>query len=196
MTRTLSFLFALCFSAIAAASGGLSAASATKVAKSHEDEAQACYAAGKSRNAELAGRVALDLVIEPGGQVKRANATPTPRYTDKASLACLVDAAKGWRFPKGSAPLSVTVAFTFGDISTPPPEVAAPVARRQPPAPAPPPAKPAAPPPDTTKNDAPLAEPPPLPPAEAPPVDAAPGDAPATTTASPPGDNGATPPPQ
>ncbi len=103
--------------AMALAAAGLSRATAEKVVKEHESEATACFTDAQQKTPDLAGRVALDIVIEPSGKVKSAHATPTPTYTDQASLKCIEDVAKSWHFPKGSARVWITYPFSFGNVA-------------------------------------------------------------------------------
>lgn len=70
-----------------------------EILRSHYDELQACYEAGRVHAPRLTGRVDVRFVIEMDGRVSSASSLPQTNLRDRNTVACIVDAYKRFVFP-------------------------------------------------------------------------------------------------
>lgn len=66
-----------------------------------------CYLSGLARNADLAGKITVEMLIEPGGKVLDAR-TRASTMGDAGVENCVLESVRRWQFPE-AADGSVTV---------------------------------------------------------------------------------------
>ena len=92
--------------------GGLDPELVRRVVRSHLRELRRCYDRGLARDRDLAGRVAVGLVIATNGQVS-ATSVQEDTLRDGLVAPCIAAAARRWRFPKPRSCGVVTVVYPF-----------------------------------------------------------------------------------
>jgi TonB family protein len=95
-------------------SGGLPREVILKVVKRHQSEIKYCYDAQLSQARDLAGKVAVLFVIDPGGAVSEAAIAESTLSSDPVE-ACMLGAIRRWKFPEpaGGGTVSVTFPWVF-----------------------------------------------------------------------------------
>ena len=95
-------------------SGGLPREVILKVVKRHQSEIKYCYDAQLSQVRDLAGKVAVLFVIDPGGAVSEAAIAESTLGSDPVE-ACMLGAIRRWKFPEpaGGGTVSVTFPWVF-----------------------------------------------------------------------------------
>jgi outer membrane biosynthesis protein TonB len=91
--------------------GALEHEAIRKVVRKHIDEVRSCYSTALTPCPNLNGRVAVEFVIEASGEVGESKLREATT-TDKTAK-CIVEAVKGWRFPRPSDGKPVTVIYPF-----------------------------------------------------------------------------------
>jgi hypothetical protein len=77
-----------------------------------------CYAKGLERNANLEGRMAVKLQIDPTGKVTTAGLADT-KVTDKDTVKCIIEALREMHAPKNPGPLvSVLLPLELSTLTT------------------------------------------------------------------------------
>jgi len=94
--------------------GQLDRAIIERVIRQHRREIRSCYEQELQRNPGLEGRVVVSFVIDPTGQVARAN-VGTSTMGNKTVEDCITLRVRRWRFPepKGGGLVRVNYPFTF-----------------------------------------------------------------------------------
>ena len=80
----------------------------------HEAELQKCYERALKRDPNLAGRVTLDVTIEPSGRASRTKAQ-AQTMSDSVMFECMERQVQGWRYPQpegGSARVRKPITFS------------------------------------------------------------------------------------
>lgn len=83
--------------------------------RAHISEVWACYKQGLARDPQLTGRVSVQFQIDARGAVKRAEVVGST-IADPAVGACIVKAARRWRFPR---PTGGHAEFTYPFVLEP-----------------------------------------------------------------------------
>lgn len=85
-----------------------------RVIRQHRREIRACYESELQRNPSLQGRISVEFVIDPTGQVARA-AIGSTTMNSKPVEECISLRVRRWRFPepKGGGLVRVNYPFTF-----------------------------------------------------------------------------------
>lgn len=85
-----------------------------RVIRQHRREIRSCYEQELQRNPALEGRIVVSFVIDPTGQVARAN-VGTTTMNNKTVEECISLRVRRWRFPepKGGGLVRVNYPFTF-----------------------------------------------------------------------------------
>jgi serine/threonine-protein kinase len=77
----------------------------------HRPEVLRCFAEGKKKDHGMSGTVTLQLAVEPGGKVARAQVQST--LNAPLVAACIAKAASSWRFPARPGDDLTTVSYPF-----------------------------------------------------------------------------------
>jgi TonB family protein len=96
----------------AKARGSLDKEIIRRIIRRHIDEVKACYEAGLAFASGLGGRVVVRFTIGPDGVVV-ASELGESTLGDSRVETCIVDAARGWEFPKPEGGGVVIVAYPF-----------------------------------------------------------------------------------
>ncbi|MEM9453847.1 MAG: AgmX/PglI C-terminal domain-containing protein [Myxococcota bacterium] len=83
-----------------------------RIVRSHINEVRYCYRQGLAKDPTLAGRVTIELTIDPSGKVPTANVKSTSLSDDEVA-ECIAKATKRWRFPKPSDGGVAIVTYPF-----------------------------------------------------------------------------------
>jgi hypothetical protein len=83
------------------ANGSIPAADLQKVFRKYSGQTQKCYERALKKNPNLAGRVLLELTIDPDGSVAAASAQGDTLRSNEVN-SCLEELASGWSFPSPS----------------------------------------------------------------------------------------------
>ena len=83
-----------------------------RVIRQHRREIRDCYQRELQRNPELAGRVVVNFLIDPAGNVAAARIQESDIGDDNVE-ECLVRRIRRWRFPQPSTPGNVRVNYPF-----------------------------------------------------------------------------------
>ena len=83
-----------------------------RVIRQHRREVRDCYQRELQRNPDLAGRVVVNFLIDPAGNVAAARIHESD-MSDDAVEDCLVRRIRRWRFPQPSTPGNVRVNYPF-----------------------------------------------------------------------------------
>jgi hypothetical protein len=84
-----------------------------RVVRMHISEIRACYNEGLKVDPALAGRITIEFVIGPSGQVEDATATDITGLGDPRLPTCIEAAIEQWVFPKPRGGGRVTVSYPF-----------------------------------------------------------------------------------
>lgn len=96
-------------------SPGLSPEINRRVLRRHVSELRQCYEPELSNDADLQGRLVLEMVIDPQGRVSSASVADSSTLTNSAVQTCVAHGAARWAFPApdGGAQVRVTYPIVF-----------------------------------------------------------------------------------
>lgn len=96
-------------------SAGLSSEIVRRVVRRHVSELRQCYEPELSNDADLEGRLVLEMVIDPQGRVSSASVADSSTLTNSAVQTCVAHGAARWAFPApdGGAQVRVTYPIVF-----------------------------------------------------------------------------------
>jgi TonB family protein len=87
-----------------------------RIIRRHMNEVSYCYEQERVRKAGLEGRMSVQFVISPWGQVTSSDLQSSTLGNVRVET-CVVDAVKRWEFPKPVGGGSVTVSYPFNFVS-------------------------------------------------------------------------------
>jgi outer membrane biosynthesis protein TonB len=92
--------------------GGLHPDQINAVIRRNQGQVIYCYERGLQTKPDLSGRVAVNFVISPGGQVSAATVAHTS-LSAKQVESCILGKLRAWRFPKPKGNVAVKVTYPF-----------------------------------------------------------------------------------
>ena len=72
-----------------------------------------CYAKAKEAKPDLSGKLSLDFTVGGDGVITEVKADPNSTIKDDGLNACVLEKAKGWKFPKTRDGEPMTLAYTY-----------------------------------------------------------------------------------
>lgn len=92
--------------------GGLDKNVIAATIQKYLNQVRACYELGLARKSDLQGKVAVNFIINPKGQINKAKISDTT-LKDIAVEKCITNKMRAWKFPKPKGGVNVDVNYPF-----------------------------------------------------------------------------------